>query len=202
MVTSIPDQTWTGSAITPTVTVKDGSTTLKSGTDYTVAYSNNVNAGDATVTITGKGNYTGTVSVKFKIVRPTYTVSLVTVTNGTAGLSKTTAYSGDEITVTTTPATGYILDKILVNSTAITGNKFTMPAKNTTVEVVYKKISYNVTLSSVANGSANLSKTTAGVDDEIIVTTTPNACFELDAILVNGTAITGNKFTMPAANVS
>ncbi len=81
MVTSIPDQTWTGSAITPTVTVKDGSTTLKSGTDYTVAYSNNVNAGDATVTITGKGNYTGTVSVKFKIVKPTYTVSLVTFTN-------------------------------------------------------------------------------------------------------------------------
>ena len=58
-VASIPTQTYTGSAIEPVVTVKDGETTLTPGTDYEVAYSNNVNAGTATVTITGKGNYSG-----------------------------------------------------------------------------------------------------------------------------------------------
>ena len=60
---------YTGSAIKPAPTVKVGSTTLKSGTDYTLSYKNNTNAGTATVTITGKGNYTGTKSVTFKIVR-------------------------------------------------------------------------------------------------------------------------------------
>ncbi len=49
--------TYTGSAIKPTPTVKVGSTTLTPGTDYTVSYKDNTNAGTATVTITGKGNY-------------------------------------------------------------------------------------------------------------------------------------------------
>ena len=53
---TIPSQSWTGSAIEPAVTVKDRETTLTLGTDYEVAYSNNVNAGTATATITGMGN--------------------------------------------------------------------------------------------------------------------------------------------------
>ena len=51
----------------PTVTVKDGTKKLVKGTDYTVTYSNNKKIGTATVTITGKGNYTGTVSKTFTI---------------------------------------------------------------------------------------------------------------------------------------
>ena len=48
---------FTGSNITPSVTVKVAGRTLTSGTDYTVSYSNNKNVGKATVKITGKGNY-------------------------------------------------------------------------------------------------------------------------------------------------
>ena len=51
----------------PTVTVKDGTVILKNGTDYTVKYSNNVNPGTAEVSVTGKGNYTGTVKQTFVI---------------------------------------------------------------------------------------------------------------------------------------
>ena len=67
-VAPIPDQTHTGKAITPVLTVRDGETALAAGTDYTVAYANNVNAGTATVTITGMGNYAGTLDASFKIV--------------------------------------------------------------------------------------------------------------------------------------
>ena len=56
-----------GKAKTPSVTVKDGQKTLTNGTDYTVSYSSNVNAGTATVTITGKGNYKNSKSLTFKI---------------------------------------------------------------------------------------------------------------------------------------
>ena len=41
--------------------------TLKKGTDYTVKYENNVEKGTATVTVTGKGNYTGTIIKNFTI---------------------------------------------------------------------------------------------------------------------------------------
>ena len=51
----------------PGVTVKLSGKTLKNGTDYTVSYSNNTKVGTAKVTITGKGNYTGSVSKTFKI---------------------------------------------------------------------------------------------------------------------------------------
>ena len=51
----------------PSVTVKLGSKTLKNGTDYTVSYSNNVKVGTATVKITGKGDYTGSVTKNFSI---------------------------------------------------------------------------------------------------------------------------------------
>ena len=59
--------TYDGKAKKPTVIVKDGAIVLKEGTDYTVAYSNNINIGTARVTVTGKGNYTGTVTKEFMI---------------------------------------------------------------------------------------------------------------------------------------
>lgn len=59
--------TATGSAITPGVTVYAGSAKLTNGTDYTVSYKNNIKAGTATVTITGKGNYAGTITKTFTI---------------------------------------------------------------------------------------------------------------------------------------
>ena len=68
-VSAIASQTYTGKAITPKPTVTLGGKTLTSGTDYTLSYKNNTNAGTATVTATGKGNYTGTKSATFKIVK-------------------------------------------------------------------------------------------------------------------------------------
>ncbi len=63
----VDGQTFTGSVLTPAVTVKLGSKTLVRGTDYEVAYSNNVNVGTATVVVTGKGNYVGTKTSTFTI---------------------------------------------------------------------------------------------------------------------------------------
>ena len=68
-IQDIPSTTYTGSAKKPNVTVKDGDYTLVEGKDYTVTYSNNTNAGTATVTVTGKGNYTGSASKNFTINR-------------------------------------------------------------------------------------------------------------------------------------
>ncbi|MFT3952578.1 MAG: InlB B-repeat-containing protein [Oscillospiraceae bacterium] len=65
-----------GDAKTPTVaSVKLGATTLAVGTDYTYEYSDNTAAGTATVTITGQGGYTGTVTKTFTILPHTLTAS-------------------------------------------------------------------------------------------------------------------------------
>ena len=64
---SVAAQTYTGKALKPAVKVTLGSKTLNSKNDYNVSYSNNVNAGKATVTITGKGWYSGTAKTTFAI---------------------------------------------------------------------------------------------------------------------------------------
>lgn len=67
-IQAIEDQTYTGEAIEPALTVKNGDTVLTADTDYTAEYSGNINAGTATVTITGIGIYTGTAQATFTIV--------------------------------------------------------------------------------------------------------------------------------------
>ena len=58
---------YTGKAQKPALTIKYVGKVLKAGTDYTVKYTKNVNAGTATATVTGKGNFNGTKKITFKI---------------------------------------------------------------------------------------------------------------------------------------
>ena len=67
-VSDIEDQEYTGEAIEPEIEVMDGNIILVEGTDYTVAYTNNTHAGEANVTITYKGNYSGSESITFNII--------------------------------------------------------------------------------------------------------------------------------------
>ncbi|MFI3201726.1 MAG: class II fructose-bisphosphate aldolase [Eubacteriales bacterium] len=69
VINSIADQVYTGSTVEPTVTVKDGTTTLILGTDYNISYSSNIDAstGVAKVIIKGIGNYQGETSQSFNI---------------------------------------------------------------------------------------------------------------------------------------
>ncbi len=66
-VAQIAAQAYTGKAVTPKPAVTMDGCTLVASSDYTLSYANNVRPGTATVTITGKGNYTGTQKVTFTI---------------------------------------------------------------------------------------------------------------------------------------
>ena len=92
-VTGIADKTYTGSEIEQSFVVNVGGNVLEADTDYTVEYSNNTNVGKATVTITGKGNYKGTVSRTFMITAADISTGSVT------GISDKT-YTGSEISQT------------------------------------------------------------------------------------------------------
>lgn len=64
---SVGARTYTGSAVKPAPKVKQDGITLTKGTDYSVSYRNNTNAGTATCIISGKGKYQGTIKKTFKI---------------------------------------------------------------------------------------------------------------------------------------
>lgn len=97
MIAAIADQYYTGAAIEPDITVTDTAGIKKQ--DYIVSYSDNTNVGTATVTITGKNNYTGTASRTFTIKNIKAQVKTPSITpNGGE-------YTSDKLQVTMTCAT-------------------------------------------------------------------------------------------------
>ena len=105
-VNPIEAVTYKGSAYTPVVTVRSTAAptailTLKEGSnagDYTVSYSRNVNAGTASITITGQGNYGDTKTVNFTIRKASLTVTAE---------DKTTTY-GEDAPAFTATITGFV----------------------------------------------------------------------------------------------
>ena len=86
-VTGIKDQIYTGSEIRQAISVTVNGKTLSDGTDYVVSYSNNINPGTATLTIEGKGNYTGILKKNFQIQNAKPVLS--TISNSDAGVTIT-----------------------------------------------------------------------------------------------------------------
>ena len=70
---------YSGTSKAPTVTVKIGDVILVKGTDYTVQYTGNINAGTATVKVIGKDNYSGTKTTTFTIEQKPLTADMITV---------------------------------------------------------------------------------------------------------------------------
>lgn len=97
---------YTGLEIEPSITVSKYATELTKNQDYTVTYSNNENAGIATLTVTGAGSYTGSVSKEYKILP----ANIVTLTaNGDIKLSATLV----------TPKTNTVVYAIKADGTAL-----------------------------------------------------------------------------------
>lgn len=67
-IVDVQDQAYTGKAVKPDVDIFDGTTKLKKGTDYSLSYKNNKKIGTATITIKGKGSYSGNKKITFNII--------------------------------------------------------------------------------------------------------------------------------------
>jgi len=106
-INAIPDQTYTGQAIEPEVTVNGYSTD-----DYDVTYADNIRVGTATATVRFEGNYAGTASKTFQITPKALTVSGVAASNkiydGTTTATITASLQGvadgDSVQLTTPAA--------------------------------------------------------------------------------------------------
>ncbi|MCQ2528738.1 MAG: DUF4214 domain-containing protein [Saccharofermentans sp.] len=76
-ISPLPSSVYTGSPVKSPVLALFGRNILEEGVDYDVEYQNNTNAGTATAVITGKGNFTGSVSEDFVIAQAEITPAVV-----------------------------------------------------------------------------------------------------------------------------
>lgn len=170
----IPDQVYTGSAITPEPLVIAGSLSLTKGTDYEYSYTANTDIGTATVTVTFMGDYAslGSVEKTFAIIPAVFVSSSIEHGNVTA--DKSGAVEGETVTLTVTPGEGYNIGTVSYNDgsehtlEAVNGvYSFTMPAVSVTISVTFTPIEYTITydLDGGTNNSNNPAKYT--VEEEV-----------------------------------
>ena len=157
-VSSIADQTYTDSAITPAVTVKDGTKTLTKGTDYTLSYSNNTNVGTATVTITGKGNYTGTKKVTFAITEKITPPTLAAIGGEKSVTLKWTKVTG----ATKYGIYKYANGKYTKISTEVTGTSYVVTGLDDDTEYTFFVQAYTTKWIQGGNESYATARTDAG----------------------------------------
>ncbi|MFG6372833.1 MAG: S-layer homology domain-containing protein, partial [Oscillospiraceae bacterium] len=121
---------YSGGENKPAVTVKANGAALTPGTDYAVSYKDNVNKGTATVTVTGKGDYAGSVDKTFTVTAKSLTATAAAATNR--------AYDGTAaVTVTAVTLDGVVgRDDVAVNTTGLKGTVSSPNASGTPYEMV------------------------------------------------------------------
>ena len=103
-VDGIPEQNYTGSAVTPNIRIYNSNgVVLEKNKDYVLTYENNIEPGDAIVTVVGKGNYTGERTMHFKITQKTLDeakIIFAPTSGGTTLDLPRYLYTGQEIDIT------------------------------------------------------------------------------------------------------
>lgn len=184
----IADVTYNTKPHTPEVTVTFEGSPLEAGKDYDVAYTNNIYAGTATVTVTGKGNFTGTASKNFAIAQAYLSVENQTVTHfRTETDAKSYAVPADMFladekeTGFTITVTDYDGDEIFTTAPAVNGTNVNYQLNGTVgtafVEVKVKPDSSNYanasfTLTFVVNDKENVSGSISFPDGSAVYTGT------------------------------
>ena len=179
-VAGIHNTRYTGKKIVMSkLAVRADGRTLIPGTDYTVAYKNNLNPGTAEITIAGKGNYTGTVVKTFNILilkGSTYTV-------GTMKYKVTNAAINGKGTVA-----------IMGTVKAKTDRTFTLLSVPGTVKI--GGITYNVTMVNVGafSGYTYLKKVAIGNGVKAIGSNAFYGCKSIASIIIGrGVTAIGSK---------
>lgn len=188
MIANIPSVTYNTRAHTPEVTVRFNGSKLTDA-DYTVSYSEDcINAGTVTVTVTGKGNFTGTASKNFAIAQAYLSVENQTVTHfRTETDAKSYAVPADMFladekeTGFTITVTDYDGDEIFTTAPAVNGTNVNYQLNGTVgtafVEVKVKPDSSNYanasfTLTFVVNDKENVSGSISFPDGSAVYTGT------------------------------
>lgn len=218
---------WSITQATPDYTVPTGLTGVKGKTLNDVTLPGRFTWNDASTVLTAgthtyKAKYTPEdttnyktitdIDIKVKVLDKFNVTTSVDGGNGTITESKTDVVEGTKVEITFTPDTGYMIDKVLVNTveTTVTGNKIVLTVnEEKKVIVSYKKIPFTVTVKDVDGATITpngVVAVTYGEDKEFTITA--NSGYKLVKVLVDETDKTADmvgdtlKLTNITANIN
>ena len=196
---------WSITQATPDYTVPTGLTGVKGKTLNDITLPGRFTWNDTSTVLTAgthtyKATYTPEDTTNYKtitdidievVVKNTFNViTSVPGGNGTITPSKIGAVEGTKVEITFTPNTGYMIDKVLVNTveTTVIGNKIELTVdEEKDVAVSYKKIPFTVTVKDVDGATITPNGVVAvsyGEDKEFTITA--NSGYKLVKVLVDG----------------
>ncbi len=197
---------WSITQATPDYTVPTDLTAVKGETLNDVTLPDRFTWNDAGTVLTAgthnyKATYTPVDTVNYKtitnidiqvVVKDLFNLTTsVDGSNGTITASKTNIVEGSTVEVTFTPDTGYMIDKVFVNSdlTTVTGNKLNLTMNESKeVKVSYKKIPFTVTVKDVTGATITPNgAVTVNYGDNQDFTIIANTGYKLVKVLVDGT---------------
>lgn len=197
---------WSITQATPDYTVPTGLTGVKGETLNDVTLPDRFTWNDASTVLTVgthtyKATYTPVDTTNYKTITDIDievnvkdmfdVITSVDGGNGTITPSKIGVVEGTKVEITFTPNTGYMIDKVLVNTveTTVTGNKIELTVnEEKEVKVSYKKIPFTVTVKDVDGATITPNGVVAvsyGEDKEFTITA--NSGYKLVKVLVDGT---------------
>ena len=214
---------WSITQATPDYTVPTGLTGLKGKTLNDVTLPGRFTWNDRTVVLTAgthtyKATYTPVDTTNYKTITDIDievnvkdmfdVITSVDGGNGTITPSKIGVVEGTKVEITFTPNTGYMIDKVLVNTveTTVTGNKIELTVnEEKEVVVSYKKIPFTVTVKDVDGATITPNGVVAvsyGEDKEFTITA--NSGYKLVKVLVDGTDKTADMVvdTLKLTNIT
>ncbi len=135
------------------------------------------------------------IAVTFKRISNQYTVTVAVGAGGTSNYSgEVVVTGGNSLSLTFTPNTGYEINTLTIDGVAVTpSTTYTLSniTENHTVAVTFKQITYTVSVSVGAGGSANYSgNISVNYGGSLALTFTPNTGYEIDTLTIDGASVT------------
>ena len=150
------------------------------------------------------------ITVRANIEHVQYSLTVIP-TTGITVTAPATAYYLNAVTLNKTVSTGYRFLGWNVTtaggqSVSVSGDSFTMPPDNVTIQALGEKIVYNITEIQPEGGSVLANRSNATYGDQVSLTSVPSIGYRFSSwnVTADGVpvTVTGNTFSMPAANVT
>lgn len=123
------------------------------------------------------------------------------ITTQSCSANKVSGFSGDNVTVTSTPAWNQKFSGYGITGATLTGNKFKIANSNVTVQGKYE-IAKNVTLQATDGGSIAANRVSGFIGDSVTLSNTPDSGYEFSAYTLTGANLTGSTFKLTGSDVT